>query len=145
MVLEDEKEQKKFAQAIGKYNCRDVVKAHYPLIQSYVGKMQQKGLKAKDAGVIIVNVNYPVGKKLASIFLPGYDWQKIRDQGETPYGCSVVMREGFTENLSMFDVEAGEKLRVMEDVPIIVFDHDTVEVFSLHEVGDIVNERSGTD
>lgn len=144
-ILEDEAEKKKLAKAVGKYNCRDTAKAHFPLIQKYVGKMQQQGLKAKSAGILIANVNYPVGKKLADMFMPGYDWQKIRNRGEVPYACSVVLREGFTENLSMFDVEAGEKLRTMEDIPVIVFDHDTVEVFPLHEVKEFVDGRSGAN
>jgi hypothetical protein len=129
LVLEDPMAMA-VVKAVEKHNCRSTLKMHYERVQHFTRRIAEKGLCVDDWVIVLLNVDDPYGGQLASILMPGHDWQAYRDRGEVPYARGLASREGLQEGLDTLDPEAATKLRETKgETAIIVMDFGVVEVF----------------
>lgn len=119
---------------IGKGNCRKTLDAFADRVQYFAGRMATRGMTYKDTVIVLVNVDAPAGDLLADVLMPGHDWNKYRERGETPFARGVAVREGIQEFLEAFDKEAADKLKAMEEISIVVVDFGVAEIYSIKEI-----------
>jgi hypothetical protein len=94
----------------------------------------ERGMTLQEVCIVIINVDNSAGGPIANLLMPGTDWDAIRAQGQIPFARGLAMREGMQNALDMIDketgtTEAGQQLRRAEGVPVIVMDHERIEVF----------------
>jgi hypothetical protein len=114
---------------VNKENCKRTLSAQYDRVRHFVTRIKERGDDPREVVITLINVDDPHGGPLADILMPGVDWQQFRDRGETPYARGLAGREGIEEALKLFDPEAAEKLRDVEDIACVVIDHGVAEVF----------------
>jgi hypothetical protein len=120
-----------FMQAVNKANCENTYLAQIERLQHFKNRISEKGLDPKTVVINLINVDAPYGGEIAEALMPGYDWQQHRDKGEIPFARGLAMREGMIEIIALIDKEVAEKIRNMEEVPVIVVDHSVVEIFPI--------------
>lgn len=116
--------------AVEKRNCKNTLELNADRVAHYKNRLEERGMTADQAVIVLLNVDDIHGGPLANILMPGYNWQEIRDRGEVPFARGLAMREGIQEALGTFDKEAAKKLRGTKDVAVVVVDHGVAEVFA---------------
>lgn len=116
--------------AVGKHNCKNTLELNADRVEHFKRRLAERGMTAKQAVIVLLNVEDVHGGPLADVLMPGYNWQEIRDRGEVPFARGLAMRDGIQEALGTFDKEAAKKLRGMKDVAVVVVDHGVAEVFA---------------
>jgi len=116
------------ARAVGKHNCRATAELNADRIVHFTRRIAERGLSAKDALIVIINMDDQFGSDVGDALMPGHDWQAHRDRGEVPFARGLAGREGIQGVLDGVDPEAATKLRGLATA-VVVFDHGTVEVF----------------
>jgi hypothetical protein len=116
--------------AVEKHNCHSTLEMNFDRIEHFKNRLVARGMTAKDAVIVFVNVDDVHGGPIADALMPEMNWQEIRDRGEIPFARGLASREFMQEVLNTFDQEAGTKLQDMADVAIVVVDHGVAEVFS---------------
>lgn len=122
------------ALAVGKHNCKRTLAQNAERVTHFARRLTEKNLSPKDAAIVLLNVDTRLGSLLADALMPGHDWQAFRDQGQIPFARGLAGREGLQELVDKIDETAGNKLRSLDGVAIIVMDFDVVEVFTLQDV-----------
>lgn len=129
LVLDDP-EAVALIRAVSKDNCKNTLKINAARVEHFKRRLAERGMAAKEAVIVLLNVDDVHGGPLADALMPGHNWQEIRNRGEVPFARGLAMREGIQDALSAFDSEAAEKLQKMADVAVVVVDHGVAEVFS---------------
>ena len=117
--------------AINKHNCKSLFDLNAERMEYFKNRITEKELTPKDVVITCINVDDHNGKVIADILMPGYDWQAIRDQGQTPVARGLAKRDGIQEILEVFDKEAAKKLKETEGVAVVVVDQGVAEIFPL--------------
>lgn len=117
-------------QANGKQNCHNTFTLNADRVKHFKNRLAEKNMTAKDAVIVILNVDDIHGGPIADALMPGFNWQEIRNQGEVPFARGLAMREGIQEILRGFDEEAAKKLQEMSEVAVVVVDHGVAEIFA---------------
>lgn len=120
-----------FVQAVNKSNCENTYLAQIDRIRYFKNRISEKQLDPKSVVITLINVDSLYGTEIAEALMPGHDWQQYRDKGEIPFARGLAMKEGMGEMIATFDKEAAEKITKMEEVPVIVMDHNVIEVFPI--------------
>jgi hypothetical protein len=128
LVLDDP-EALAVIRAVNKCNCQNTLKLNAERIGYFKQRIVELGLPAKQAVIIILNVNDVHGGQITEILMPGHDWQEYRDRGEIPFARGIAERDGISELIGFFDKEAEAELSSMTDVAIVVVDHGVAKVF----------------
>ena len=115
--------------AVEKHNCKATFDAHAERISHFVKRVAERGLTGREVVITVVNVDDPHGGPLAEMLMPGHDWQPYRDRGEVPFARGLAVRGGIEDALSLFDLEAAEKLRAEEGIAVVVVDYGVAEIF----------------
>ena len=115
--------------ATAKSNCRHTLRMNAERVSHFKNRMRERGDSPSDVVIMLVNANDKHGGPLADILVPGCDWQAIRDRGEVPFARGLAGREGIQEMLDVLDKEAGDKLREMKEVALVIVDHGVAEIF----------------
>lgn len=118
-----------FVRVINKNNCGTTLKINEDRVAHFKRRIIELGKTAKDVVIVLLNVDDVHGAQLADVLMPGFNWQEIRDRGETPYARGLAKRDGIQEAIDILDKEAGEKLRLMDDVAVVIVDYGVAEVF----------------
>ena len=114
----------------GKHNCTTTRDANVDRIVHFKNRVRELAKTPQEVVIVILNVDDAHGGAMADVLMPNYNWQEIRDKGETPFARGLVDREWATEALSLFDNGASEKLQSMSDqLCIVVVDYGVAEVF----------------
>lgn len=129
LVLDDP-EAVTVIRAINKGNCRNTLEMNADRIEYFKRRLSECGMTADQAVILILNVNDVYGGLLADIFMPGQNWQEIRDRGAVPFGRGLAVRDGIQKALSAFDKTAAMKLQSMTNVAVVVVDYGVAEVFA---------------
>lgn len=116
--------------AVNKHNCLNTLRLNADRIEHFKRRLEERGMTASDAVIVLLNVDDAFGGPLADKLMPGFNWQEIRDRGEVPFARGLAGREGIQEAIGIFDKEAAEKLQAMTDVTVVVVDHGVAEVFA---------------
>jgi len=116
---------------IGKSNCFNTFERYMDGVERCKVRLVECGLAASYAVIVLVNADDVHGGPIANALMPGTDWQKIRDRGETPFARGIAIREGIQKTLNTFDREAGVKLQNTNGVAVVVVDHGVAEVFQV--------------
>jgi len=115
--------------AVSKQNCKNTLEINADRVVHFKKRITERGMTASKVVIVLLNVNDVHGGPLAEVVMPGYDWQKIRNRGETPFARGLVARDFIQDALEMFDKVAAEKLKKMTEVAVVVVDHGVAEVF----------------
>ena len=116
--------------AVSKHNCKNTLEINADRVTHFKQRLAERGMTAKQAVIVLLNVDDIHGGPLADILMPGYNWQEIRDRGEVPFARGLAMRDGIQEALGAFDKDAAKKLKKMAEVAVVVVDHGVAEVFA---------------
>jgi len=114
-----------------KKRCAETYLFQLGIIEYFKNKITEKNLNPKDFTINLINVDTPYGEEIAHILKPDFDWQPIRDKGETPFVRGLVMKEDMVNIISFFDKEASAKIDQISGIPVVVVDHGVVEIFSI--------------
>ena len=114
---------------VSKHNCRGTLEMNADRVEHFKKRLAERNLTAKDAVIVLLNVDDANGKELAEVLMPGHNWQEYRERGEVPFARGLAMREGIQGALKFFDQEAATKLQEMTEVAVVVVDHGVAEVF----------------
>lgn len=129
LVLDDP-DALEFVRVVSKHNCELIFKAQKDRVDYFKQRIVDREDDPSVVMLVIINVDdCALSRELADAFMPGYDWQAIRDTGVTPYARGLVMREGIQYVLEKIDSTTATKLSAIEGIACAVFDHKTVEVF----------------
>jgi hypothetical protein len=117
--------------AVAKHNCKLTLEANADRVSHFRQRAVDLGKTTDDVVIVVANVDTQFGCDLASMLMPGFNWQEIRDRGEVPFARGLAGREGLQEFLQIVDVSASNKLRefTSEEIAVVVVDFDTCEVF----------------
>ena len=116
-------------------NCRATLDADRVRLSHFVRRIAERGDDPNEVCVVCIRVDDPHGRPLADALMPGYDWQSIRDKGETPYARGLAMRGGIGDALAIFERAAAERLADIKGVAIVVIDCGVADVYRASEVG----------
>lgn len=116
--------------AINKINCKRTFDLNADRIQHFKNRITEKGLTPDDVVIVVINVDDVHGGPIADVLMPDFNWQEIRDRGETPYARGLATRAGIQEILENFDEEASKKLKTVTDVAVVVVNYGVAEVYS---------------
>lgn len=117
------------ARAVAKHNCRETFSINIEAVNRFRGRVVDQGRSPAEVVIVILAVNDLGGGLLASLLMPNYDWQAIRERGELPYARGMAGRAGIESALKVIDKQAAEKLRAFDGLAVVVVDHCTAEVF----------------
>jgi hypothetical protein len=115
--------------ALGKHNCKNTLKINADRVEHFKQRLVEHGMTAKQAVIVLLNVDDVHGGPLAEVLMPGCNWQEIRDRGEVPFARGLAMRDGIQKVLGTFDKDAAKKLEGMTSTAVVVVDHGVAEVF----------------
>lgn len=120
--------------AVGKHNCKRTLELNADRVAHFKGRMEKLGKTSRDTVIVLINVDDIHGRDLAETLMPGAEasgmWQSMRDQQQVPYARGLAGREGIEKCVNLLDADfAGEKMRIMKGIPVVVVDFGTVEVF----------------
>ena len=115
---------------VSKHNCKNTLEINADRVAHFKNRLAERGMTAKQAVIVLLNVDDVHGGPLADVLMPGYDWQEIRDRGEVPFARGLAMRDGIQDVLGAFDKDAAKKLKGMTEVAVVVVDHGVAEVFA---------------
>lgn len=115
--------------AINKVNCKKFFDLNADRVEHFKRRIKELGYKDTDMVIVLINVDDVKGGSIADILMPGFNWQEIRDRGQTPVARGLVDRIGIQGILATFDVEACEKLKGMDELAVVVIDNEVAEVF----------------
>lgn len=119
------------ALAVNKSNCQNTFAINADRVAHFKHRLAERGMTAKEAVIVLLNVNDPFGSEIAEVLMPGHNWKPYRDRGEVPFAHGLADREWIQAGLSAFDEAAANKLKEMTDgVPVVVVDHYVAEVFT---------------
>lgn len=116
--------------AVSKHNCKSTLEINADHVAHFKQRLTERGMTAKQAVIVLLNVDDVHGGPLADVLMPGYNWQEIRDRGEVPFARGLAMRDGIQEALGTFDKDAAKKLKKMAEVAVVVVDYGVAEVFA---------------
>ena len=84
-------------------------------------KAEEVGRTGEDSVVTLIDVDDPVGSKLADTLVPGHDWQRYRNVSETPVMRSVATKDGVLDFLGNAGHElATRELSASDDLMVVV-------------------------
>ena len=115
--------------AMAKYKCEAIFDSQSERIAHFVKRIHSRNLTAEDVVIVLLQVGDSNGFMITDILMPGHDWQSCRDRGEIPFARGIAGREGIQKAIDSFDIEAGNKLRQMDGIAVVVVDHGVAEVF----------------
>lgn len=121
--------------AIAKLNCNKTFDANSGRVQHFQQRIVQLGKNPKDVLIVVLNADDPHGGALANQLMPDQDWDEYRKLGQVPFARGLAMRDGIQELLDVLDKEAGDKLRQIEGVAVLVMDYGVAEVYNLGDPG----------
>ena len=116
-------------QITSKQKCRETLELHLDRVEHFKRRFRKLGMTVNQAVIVVVNVDDVHGGILANILMPGYNWQKIRNQGGIPFANGLAKRDGIQAALETFDNKAAKKLQDMATLAVVVVDHSVAEVF----------------
>lgn len=115
--------------AVNKSNCQNLFNLNAERVAYFKQRLSELGRSAADTVIVLINVDDVNGGPIARLLMPGFDWQPIRDRGETPIARGLASREAMEGILISFDSEASEKLKNMTEVAVVVVDEMVAEIF----------------
>lgn len=110
------------AALIGAVACENLYRLNEERVAHFARRMVERGLRPEDVLITCLDVNDKVGERVASVLMPGYNWQGIRDEGEWPVARGLAVRLpllDLAEQLSPGIVEANP-LRVGEAQVLVI-------------------------
>lgn len=116
-------------QAVEKENCKNTLKLNADRVEHFKNRMIERGTTPDESVIVCLNVDDVHGEQIADILMPGYDWQAIRDKGETPFALGIAMRDFIQEALNAFDSYAATELHNVNEISVVIVDHGVAEVF----------------
>lgn len=117
------------AKAVERHNCRLTRDANAERIAHFARRVSERGDSVLDVVIIIANVDDVHGRILADASMPGFDWQRIRDQGQMPFARGLAGRRGIQDFLNKIDHVAAEKLRNEPGLAVVVVDRGVADVY----------------
>lgn len=80
--------------------------------------------------IAVLEVDDPLGRAVADLLMPGFDWQAIRDRGEAPIGYGLAGREGLQNLVDAYDPRLGVAVREAPagHLPVVIVAGGTVAV-----------------
>lgn len=117
-------------QAVAKANCEQTLSMNADRVAHFKRRATDLGKTPADVVITVINVDDVNGGLIAEAFMPGHDWQEIRDRGEVPFARGLAKREGIQEILATFDEEAATALQAMNTLAVVVVDHGVAAVFA---------------
>jgi hypothetical protein len=133
MVLVDP-EGAAVVKAINKLNCNNTLAMNDERVRHFKQRIIDLGRSSKDVLIVLLNVDDPNGGLLAEKLMPNYDWDQYRLLGQVPFARGLATREGIQEFLDILDKDAGDKLRAIPGVAVLVLDFGVAEVYDLGPV-----------
>ncbi|NCS99710.1 hypothetical protein GW765_01880 [Candidatus Parcubacteria bacterium] len=116
--------------AINKANCFKTMQGQITRVQHFRKRMKELGKDPKDTIIVLINVDEELGGPLADVLTPDVDWQKFRDNGETPFSRGLTAKESIVSYVQIFDEKVAELLRSTDKETVLVIDHGTVMAFT---------------
>lgn len=98
-------------------------------------RMKQRGLTFEDWVIFILDVDDIHGGPLANRLMPGHNWQKIRDLGQTPIARGLADREFIQEVVDSISKRVGDGMRELHETVVVVMTAGKVGVFSVPPMG----------
>ncbi len=100
-------------------------------IEHFRGRAKTLEKTSEEAVIVLLNVDDPIGGELASILMPGHDWQAYRDRGEIPIARGLAVRDWIQDALGAFYIPAATKLKTwdFDRLAVVAVDHGVAEVF----------------
>lgn len=117
-------------QRFNKKKCLETFVDQIEQIESYREEIIVGQYDIKYTAILIANVKSPGGTEMAKIVLPRHNWQQYSHREEI-FARGLVDRECMMGLLGFADEAAKNKLDSMADIPVIIFDHSVVEIFSI--------------
>jgi len=117
--------------AIAKLNCNKTFEANSGRVEHFKQRILQLDKNPKEVIIVVLNADDPHGGLLANHLMPNQDWDEYRKLGQVPFARGLAMRQGIQEFLDLLDKEAGDKLRQLEGVAVLVMDYGVAEVYNL--------------
>lgn len=115
--------------AARKHECQFTYEDNKDHVERFKNRVVALGKTADEVVIVLINVDDFYGGPIADKFMPGVNWQQIRDQGTIPFARGIVEREGMLKILERFDQMAAAKLRTMKQLAVVIVDHEVAEVF----------------
>ena len=119
--------------AVAEHNCGGTFTRNKDRIAHFIERARVLGKSADEVVITVINVDTPLGGPLAEALMPGFDWQAIRDRGEVPFARGLAGREGIQEVLDELYLPAGEVLRGVGGLAVVVVDYGVAAIFKAEE------------
>jgi hypothetical protein len=120
--------------AVEKHNCQQTLNTQSDRVEYFINRAKEKKLLPEEVMIVLANVDSFLGEVLADLLMPGFNWDEIRQRGETPFARGLASRDGVQKFVDMVDEEEGAKLRDCDDFPVVVADFEVVAVFSASDI-----------
>ena len=116
---------------INTLNCNKTYLLKKDRVEYYQQRIKDAGIDPSTVTIVICNVDESFGEFVADSTMPGYDWDEIRNRGETPYAIGFLYKESIIPIVGVYDPEACEKLKNIISYSVLVSDYSVINVFSL--------------
>lgn len=130
-IMLDDPDAVEMVRAINRANLTGFRDQNRERIEYFRGRVKALGKTSEEVVIVLLNVDDPIGGKLASILMPDHDWQAYRDRGEIPIARGLAMRDGIQDALGAFDGLAAAKLKAWDfkRPAVVAVDQGVAEVF----------------
>lgn len=116
------------------YLAMDLYKHNAERMGHFKQKVEALGRSGADTVITLLNVDDPVGKVLADIVMPGHDWQKFRDAGETPVARGMVTKGAIPEFLTHYGyTKTADELAMTDELKVLVISSGVALVLDVVE------------
>ncbi|MCL1840019.1 hypothetical protein FWF89_03470 [Candidatus Saccharibacteria bacterium] len=129
IVLHDPQAMALF-RAFAKDQCRrKIIEFQSDRIDHFKNRAATLGQGPKAVVIGIFNVDDEYGGLIANQLMPGFNWQEIRDKGETPYARGLVDYGWIADVLEKLDKESHQALIDSKELCVVVVDDTIALVF----------------
>ena len=110
--------------------CHAFLADSIPRLAHFAQRAIARGGPTERLAIVVLEIDDSLGSALADRLMPGYDWQAIRDRGETPVGRGLVMREGIEDVVEAYDPKLARAVREVPagQLPVVIVAGGTIAV-----------------
>jgi hypothetical protein len=110
--------------------CRRFLAAGVGRLPYFAQRAVERGDPPGLLGIAVLEVDDPMGRAVADLLMPGFDWQAIRDRGQTPIGYGLALREGLQNLVDAYDPKLGVAVRAVPagQLPVVIVAGGTIAV-----------------
>lgn len=110
--------------------CRRFLRYGEARLSHFARRAIERGDPPELVAIAVLEVDDALGRAVADLLMPGFDWQAIRDRGEVPVGYGLAGREGLQNLVDAYDPRLGVAVREVPAgcLPVVIVAGGTIAV-----------------